>query len=311
MSGLDPSRWGDASEIRALRRAPLYLAPPPPSSEVIPPSVAKAKSKKNKKKNERRKAKKGLNGQSLIDSNTLQRKLVKLLFDLKKSKVPSDKLSTLLMIDPALKTVPISSKDIPFDLANFFKGTQNPTFRLYIVYTELTFPAASGGSPYTSVFPIEGAALGNFSDFAAVFDEYRVISGMVEYRRKNVMNIRNSSATTDILCPGVNGLAVIDYDDNTAIASMAAGTLYDTKKRVNFAYVQSGPMSCEEDDSRDVARWPLKFEKLPDQDWIDSGTGSTDFAYWKPFVQTGDLPPSAWILGYLSGWVDVQYRGQH
>ncbi len=308
MSGLDPSRWGDAAEIRSLRRPPSYQAPPPPA--VTLPSVSAVKAAKNKKKKERKKKGQALKGQALSDSNLLQRRVVKLLFDLKKSRVPADKLQALLLVDPKLKSIPVSRKDIPFDLANFFKGTQNPTFRLYIALTNITLPAAGGGTPYNTVFVVEGAALGNFTDFGLIFDEYRVISGMIEYRRQNMVNNNKGSTGADTVNAVAKGIAVVDYDDSTPLAAMVDANLYDTKKFVNFMNVNVSE-DCIEDNEHDVARWPLLFEKLPDQDWIDTSTGTTDFAYWKPVIDAGFLPSITAVVGMISGWVDVQYRGEH
>jgi len=258
-------------------------------------SQSSQKKKKPKKHRNMR-----LNGRSLIDSMTLQRKLSKLIFDLKKSKVAVDKLSSLLVVDPELRGVQISARDIPFDIANFFKGTQNPSFRLYIAISNVVLVTSS---VYNTVFVIEGSSLGNFTDFPAIFDEYRVIVGEVWYMHKGC-DMTTSTGTARV--GSGHGCAVIDYDESTALASDAAAALFDTRKFVNFVSNYHSEGNAE----KHKIVWPLKFEKLPDQEWIDTATGTTDFAYWKPYIVAAEVNVGG-TYGVLTGWVDVQYRSEH
>jgi len=266
--------------------------------EVV--SATSQSSKQKQKKHPKKHRNQRLNGRALIDSMTLQRKLSKFIFDLKKSKVDIGKLSSLLVVDPELRGVEITAKDIPFDIANFFKGTQNPAFRLYIGISNVTLVTST---IYTTVFVIEGSSLGNFTDFAAIFDEYRVIVGEVWYLHKGCDMTTN--AGTARVGSG-HGCAVIDYDESTALASDAAAALFDTRKFVNFVsnYHSHGDLD------RHKIVWPLKFEKLPDQEWIDTATGTTDFAYWKPYIVAAEVNVGG-TYGVLTGWVDVQYRSEH
>jgi len=256
--------------------------------------------KQTKRGRKKRSPKPRLSGRYLTDSMTLQRKLSRLLFDLKKSKVPLEKQAALLAVDPQLSGIQVTQKDIPFDIANFFKGTQNPAFRLYISITNIVLVTSS---IYSTVFVIEGANLGNFSDFTAIFDEYRVIEGEVWYMQKGV-DCTQTAGTARV--GSGHGCAVIDYDDSTALASDSAAALYDTRKFLNF--VANSVSVCDLEKHKVV--WPLKFEKLPDEEWTDSATSTTDFAYWKPYIVAAETNVGG-TYGVLTGYVDVQYRSEH
>jgi len=287
-----------------LNRTTSLARLPPPPTALVTGKLVKSEKKAKKKKKKKQGQNPLKSPSALKDSLAFQRKLVRYLFDLKKSKVPSEKLQSLLLMDADLKSVPVSKKDIPFDLSSFFKGTQNPTFRLYIIPVSIDFAAATA---YTTVFVVEGASLGNFTDFAAIFDEYRVVIGKVELI--DGMGVVKLPATANVTCEQARhvGLAVIDYDDSTALASYAAGMLYDTKQ----LWYPVGVTTSGNDHTGRLRSWDLKFEKLPDQEWIDSGTGTTDFAYWKPYVAGLVMGPTISGAALLTGWVDVQFRAEH
>lgn len=180
---------------------------------------------------------------------------------------------------------------IPFLHSLFRKGTQIPAFRLYSTDTTINFVTTVS---YTTVLQINMSLFLNFSSLAVVFDEYRIISGEVEYRG----NRYYMDPTGSLM--GI-AAAVIDYDDTTALATFDGALQYDTRKI--FAVTSHS--------FRDYpVRWPLMFDPLPDQDWITTATNNQTFATWKPYFPITYVDGSASLgaLGSVQAWVDVQFR---
>ncbi len=209
----------------------------------------------------------------------------------KKSKAGPN-LESMLKADPRLSSVKIERKDIPYWGARFAKGTQAPTFRLY--FTPITIATTAGGL-IDSAQGITAAGFINFGDFANVFDEYRIIAGEMIYHPSFTPNTV-SATLTNLLC-----LGVIDYGDATLLGSYAVGASYDTKKAFNL-------MITAADAKVKSVRWPIKFEKLPDQEWSPCSSSATNFA-WLKFVTFTATGLNAVSTGVLDGWMDVQFRG--
>lgn len=185
-----------------------------------------------------------------------------------------------------------ASKDIPFGFPDIFKGTQAPVFRLRIANIQIS-TTASGA--YATVQGITGAALLNITDIANMWDEYRVLRGEIEYV-PTWMPATNSIAM-------YHTVAVIDYVNNATLASLDAALVHDTAKKFYMGIV---PAQRNADDPR----WPLVFEKLPDQDWLATSNITQAFCYWKPFSNIAQQVSTITGIGYLTGYVDIQVRGQ-
>jgi hypothetical protein len=185
-------------------------------------------------------------------------------------------------------------KDIPYILPDFGKGTQYIAVRLYLTVQNITTVAAT---VYNTVLSIQSSILNNFSDFAGIFDEYRLIKGEIYYQ------------PTTLIAPAVwtGGLGVtcacIDYGIATALGSTTAAASHDTKQ---FFFLVANP-SQKQNPKYGVAKWQVLLERLPDQEWIPV-TVNTAVAYWKPYMIAIDSP-GAGVTGYLHGWMDVMFRG--
>jgi hypothetical protein len=216
----------------------------------------------------------------------LQHELMGIIKAVKLAKV-GDKLEMFKLSDPDLKTVGVFKKDIPFWGARFAKGTQVPTFRLYVTPTNVTTDA--GGATFTTV-PINISALLNASDLINVFDEYRVVGGLLKYDADTGL----TASRPVQFCFGL-----VDYGDTTALASFAEAAAYDTKKGFySTPYVV--------DVKPKTVSWPLKFSLLPDQEWIPTAT-TTTVCTWKCYSRTAAGATAT--LGFVHGYVDVQFRG--
>lgn len=186
--------------------------------------------------------------------------------------------------------------DIPFRWTEFFKGTQAPTIRLY---STTNLIGATSATNLASTLQVSASAFQHFTDLAAVFDEYRPIGGDVEYV-PNAWPTFTNGATHQ---PNLEfSVGVIDYDNTTALASLDEGLEYDTKKRF---YLVAAPETCE----KSITHWPMKFEPLPDQQWVDCATTSTVFATWKMFCNGSDITFTNARVGQVLAWMDFQFRG--
>ncbi len=212
--------------------------------------------------------------------------LLKVIHDTKVSKV-GDKLELYKLSDPTLKNVAVTRKDIPFWKALFAKGTQAPTIRLYL--TPANVSSDAGGLTFTTL-NLNVSACINFSDLANVFDEYRVIGGLVQYDAREGLTASRSVQLA-------NG--VIDYGDTTAFSSFAESEAYDTKKKFYTVpyVVDVKPRSV---------KWPVHFERLPDQEWTPVAT-TTTFATWKCYSYSATN--NSITTGVLTGHLDIQFRG--
>lgn len=187
--------------------------------------------------------------------------------------------------------------DVPFKWSEFFKGTQTPTVR---VYMSRNLVSATAATNINSTYLLTAAQFQHFSDLAAVFDEYRPIGGGVYYVPGCITKFTNGS---DHQGPLETSIGVIDYDNTTALASFNEGLEYDTKQWFNLVSYAS------EKAEKTITHWPVRFERLPDQEWLDTATTNTAFATFKMFTDGNDIPFTNARVGSVCGWMDFQFRG--
>jgi len=188
------------------------------------------------------------------------------------------------------------SRDIPFDYPDFFKGTQVPVYRLKLLQIGITTVAAT---VYNTVFSLSASQLNNFTDVANMWDEYRILRGEFEYHAR--FSYAGSAEVQNYF-----GVAAVDYSIATAFGSFDSANAHDTRKLFNLVSVPGSGVKP----GRPHASWPVKFEKLPDQEWIPTTTTTTAFCYWKPRFEATDVRSSLTNIGFLLGWFDIQVRGQ-
>lgn len=187
------------------------------------------------------------------------------------------------------------AREIPYLLPSFGKTTQYIEVRLYMTVQNIV---TSAGTAYNSVLNLQASVFNNFTDFAGIFDEYRVIEGMVAYMPM--------TSYTPVTWNGSYGplVAVIDYGISTALGSTTAAVSHDNKQF--FQLVNNGSQKINP--NYGVAKWPVKLERLPDQDWLLASNSAQNFAYWKPYMVSTDSP-GAGTTGFVWGWMDFQFRG--
>ncbi len=187
---------------------------------------------------------------------------------------------------------PLGQNGIPFKWASFFKGTQAPTIRLYQMRGDVGDTNATANN---FVLSIQASIFTNFSDLANVFDEYRPIRGEIFFHCSYTGVAANPQQTRPTV-------GVVDYDDATALASFDAGLSYDTKRifdRVCFPHQAK---------SEDVS-WPIKFDWVPDMEWLTTSTTNTAFATLKLYTNSTDVGSTVTSTGFFYGWVEFQFRG--
>ncbi len=189
------------------------------------------------------------------------------------------------------------SGDIPFNWARLLEGTQNPTVRLYYQHDDVN---TTSGTNVADVFPIQGSSLLDWTDFAGVFQEYRFIGGEMWYVSCSDCNTTSGATAAKYLGTGV---VVVDYDNAGAITTFDNGIRFDTKEFFNLFHQSTKPKAH-------VVQLPVWIEPLPDGDWISvTGGGAEDVAWIKIFVEGAHVVPTANEVGFVSGWMDVQWRG--
>jgi len=247
------------------------------STKMLPVSSTQAKGPEDSKAQlrQKKKKKKMKGGGPSRDQNQMFRRAVKFLA--KQIRLEKDGASTLL------------SKDIPYNRSVFFKGTQAPTIRVYLTTTTVT---GNSGGHVVTVYNIGTGTVINWSDFSAVFDEYRPIRGEIYYQ-----------CATDVETSNEDDFAVgvIDYDETAALSSFDQGSDYDTRKFFFLLGIKPNKTEAQ------PCLWPVEFEPLPDQTWLDTKAGSTTFASWKVYDANpvGGTPN----IGHVGGWLDIQFRG--
>ncbi len=183
--------------------------------------------------------------------------------------------------------------DIPFNFADLFHGIQAPAIRLYFGPTAFN---TSNGTQNADVFSLIPTNYLNWTQYAAVFDEYRVIGGVMEYYSGAAANITQAAAGAKQLSLGIGA---IDYTDATAFSTLAEAAQLDSKHWVT--------LYCEPQKSRPTPdAWPVWFEPLPDQEWITTASPLAP-AYLKFFIDASNSNATA-VAGYVTGWMDFQFR---
>lgn len=178
---------------------------------------------------------------------------------------------------------------IPFLLPSFMKGTQIVELRLPLTAYKIT---TANATAYNTVLSVTAAVFNNFTDCANLFDEYRIVRGELHYHA-TYSNTANNVGW---------GGATVDYSISAAFSSFDAMYSHDTRVIGSFTNYNS------KDVGKVRFKWPLKFDPMPDQDWIPTTTSNTVFCYWKPYLLAATINASE-DAGHLLGWADFQFRG--
>ncbi len=168
-----------------------------------------------------------------------------------------------------------------------FLGTQQPIIRCRTSFTTLV----TSGTNLTQVVAMDVTGISAWSSLANLFDEYRV--------RKAHLHIQplyqsyGASATALAAMPII---VVVDYDDATAIASLANAIQYDTYKILYFGNSNIKNMKSK----------PAQPEGIPDLSWVS--TASPSIPFWWKFWSLTTLVPSSASIGYCFIEAEVEFR---
>ncbi len=187
-----------------------------------------------------------------------------------------------LLTTPSLDTL----KFMRGHIRNFL-GTQQPIIRCRTSFTTLT----TSGTNLTQVVAMDVTGVTAWSSLANLFDEYRV--------RRATLHIQplyqsyGASATALAALPII---VVVDYDDSTAIATLANAIQYDTYKILYLG--TSNP--------KNLKSKPALPEGIPDLTWVTTATPTVPF-WWK-FWSLTTLVPSTAAVGYCFIEAEIEFR---
>jgi len=193
------------------------------------------------------------------------------------------------------KILKMARSRIPYSPSSFMNGTQNPTIRI----RGDMIPLVAATGTFNQVIASSTSLLPNWANFGACFDEYRYIKLVFHVIFSNFFTLTESTGTYGLgNCP--MAVAVIDYDEGGALATIGQGMQYDQKK-VSVLDFRS---HCNSHYSIEAFMQPL-----PDQEWITTATSNYSPAWLKFFSDSGALFAGGEILGNAWIEVDVQFRG--
>ncbi len=187
-----------------------------------------------------------------------------------------------LLTTPSLDTL----KFMRGHIRNFL-GTQQPIIRCRTSFTTLT----TSGTNLTQVVAMDVTGISAWSSLANLFDEYRVRRATLHLQP--LYQSYGASATTLAAMPII---VVVDYDDATAIASLANAIQYDTHKIVYFGNAHTKNMKSK----------PAQPEGIPDLSWVT--TASPTVPFWWKFWSLTTLIPSTAAIGYCYIEAEVEFR---
>ncbi len=168
-----------------------------------------------------------------------------------------------------------------------FLGTQQPTFTLRTSFTTLT----TSGTNLTQVIAMDVTGISPWSSLANLFDEYRVMKAKL-----HIVPLYQSYGASATALAAMPVITVIDYDDSTALGSLAAAVQYDTMKIIHLGGSNSKVHSAKE----------AHPEGIPDLTWVTTATPTVPF-WWKFWSLTTLVPTSA-AVGYAFIEAEVEFR---
>lgn len=168
-----------------------------------------------------------------------------------------------------------------------FLGTQQPTFTLRTSFTTLTTTSTN----LTQVIGMDVTGISPWSSIANLFDEYRVRKAKL-----HIAPLYQSYGASATALAAMPIIVVVDYDDATALGSLAAAVQYDTMKLLYL-----GGSNCKTHSAKEA-----RPEGQPDLAWVTTATPTVPF-WWK-FWSLTNLVPSSAAIGYAYIEVDIEFR---
>ncbi len=168
-----------------------------------------------------------------------------------------------------------------------FLGTQQPTFTLRTGFTTLT----TTGTNLTQVIAMDVTGISPWSSLANLFDEYRVKKAILHI----VPSYQSYGASSTALA-AMPVIVVVDYDDATALASIANAIQYDTNKVIYLGSSKTQTHNAK----------PAHPEGQPDLAWVTTSAPTVPF-WWKFWSVTTLVPSSAAVAtAYIEA--EVEFR---
>lgn len=168
-----------------------------------------------------------------------------------------------------------------------FMGTQQPIITARTSFTTLT----TSGTNLTQVVAMDVTGISGWSSFANLFDEYRVRKAWLHIQP--LYQAYGASATSIAAMPII---VVVDYDDATAIATLANAIQYDTARVIYLGSAKTSTHTAA----------PARPEGQPDLAWVTTATPTVPF--WFKFWSLTTLVPSSAAVGYCYLELDIEFR---
>jgi hypothetical protein len=152
-----------------------------------------------------------------------------------------------------------------------------------VVHSSADLTFSTSGSYYSAAFNATPSGAANWSNFAALWDEYRLLGFEVEFVPINQYQTTSASYPS--------GLVVVDHTDTTVLADATAACKYESVKLVSFRH-----------------RWKesWKMNGIEESVWVDTSSPAT-FGSIK-IVSTSTFTSSNLVGSYLHTF-RVQFRG--
>jgi len=139
-------------------------------------------------------------------------------------------------------------------------------------------------------YAIEYSAVHDNAAWSTLFDEYKLMHGWVRYEPQWQQSYGSAAGG-----PLYLGIGVIDYDDSTALTTMASANGYDTAK-----WFPLSPIEYH------TETWEFFSQGQPDLEWTDSSTNK-QIGWWKGLSDQSPFPYTS-AYGRVHGKIYVQFR---
>jgi hypothetical protein len=167
-------------------------------------------------------------------------------------------------------------------------GTQQPIITARTSFSTLTTTATPN---LIQVVSMDVTGIAGWASFALLFDEYRVRSAKLHVQQ--AYSLYGAAATTLYAMPVI---CAIDYDDGTAIASLANAIQYDTSKIIYL-----GCSTPKLHTSKSALP-----EGQPDLAWVTTSAPTVPF--WFKFWSISQLIPNNAAIGYCYISCEIEFR---
>jgi len=166
-------------------------------------------------------------------------------------------------------------------------GTQQPVMKLRTSFTTLS---TTGTPNLVQVVSMDVTGTTQWASFANIFDEYRVRRATLK-----VVPQYTGFGSTAAALSAMPVICAVDYDDGTAISSLANAIQYDSAKVIYLGSAKPSTMK--------ITASP---EGQPDLAWVTTATPTVPF--WFKFWSLSTLIPTSATIAYCYIEHEIEFR---